>query len=219
MSEVSKTVGQWIVENWGWAVIIFLFFLQGFFKITKIEVNPLGWLIGWIGKHLTADVRKDVADLKGDTVKKFDEIKTDRKKSIDDLKKDYDEKIGALKTDLDFFEKKTDKSIGEMKKGTAQNCNLLKKRLDGVEKSNDMQTVRQIRAHVLDFANSCMNNRRHTKNEFETILKENEDYEALVKKHKLKNAVYKEDFAFIMNCYHDCQKNGTFLNEEHGSES
>lgn len=191
MSEVSKTVGQWIVENWGWAAIILLCFLQVFFKITKIEINPLGWLIGWIGKNFTKDVRQDVAD----------------------LKKDTEEKITALQSDLDTFEKKTDKNINEMKKGTADNCKLLKKRLDNVEKSNDMQTVRQIRAHVLDFANSCMNKRKHTKNEFETIIKENTDYEALVKKYRLKNDVYKEDYEFIMNCYHDCQKNGTFLNE------
>lgn len=191
MSEVSKTVGQWIVENWGWAAVIFLFLLQGLFKITKIEINPLGWLIGWIGKNFTKDVRQDVAD----------------------LKKDTEEKITALQSDLDTFEKKTDKNINEMKKGTADNCKLLKKRLDNVEKSNDMQTVRQIRAHVLDFANSCMNKRKHTKNEFETIIKENTDYEALVKKYRLKNDVYKEDYEFIMNVYHDCQKNGTFLNE------
>ena len=64
MSEISKAVGQWIVNNVGWTVVIFLFVLSGLFKITKIELNPVGWILGWIGKNFTKDVRKDVADLK-----------------------------------------------------------------------------------------------------------------------------------------------------------
>lgn len=218
MNEILKTVWQWILDNFGWTVVIILLLLSGIFKITKVEINPIGAIIGWIGKNFTKDVRKDVADLKKENGEKFEEIKKDRQKSIDDLKKDYNTQIGKLKTDLDSFEKTTNKNIDEMKKGTAENCKLLKKRMDGMEKSNDLQTVRQIRAHVLDFANSCMNKRRHTKNEFETIIKENTDYETLVKKYKLKNDVYKEDYEFIMNCYHDCQKNNSFLGEDLSSK-
>ena len=214
MNEILKTVWQWILNNFGWTVVIILIVLSGIFKITKVEIDPVGAILGWFGKKFTKDVRKDVADLKKETNNKFEEIKTDRQKSIDDLKKDYNSQISVLKTDLDSFEKKTNKNIDEMKKGTTENCKLLKKRMDGMEKSNDMQTVRQIRAHVLDFANSCMNKRRHTKNEFETIIKENTDYEVLVKKYRLKNDVYKEDYEFIMKCYHECQNNGSFLGED-----
>ena len=151
MGEISKAVGQWIVSNVGWTVIIALFILSGLFKITKIELNPIGWIIGWIGKNFTKDVRKDVADLKVDTNTRFEEIKTDRAASIRDLKKelkeDYNKQITDLRTDLDAFETKTNSSIDEMKTGTTANCELLKSRLDLMEKSNDMQTVRQIKAH------------------------------------------------------------------------
>lgn len=191
MAEISKAVGQWIVNNVGWTVLIGLFLLSGLFKITKIELNPIGWVIGWIGKNLTKDVRKDVAD----------------------LKKETDDQIKTLKNDLDSFVQNTNDSIAEMKKSTDRNCNLLKKRLDGMEKSNDLQSVRQIRAHVLDFANSCMNKRRHTKMEFENIISENTQYVAYIKKYKLKNDVYKQDYDFIMKCYHKCQEEGSFLKD------
>lgn len=213
MSEISDAVGKWIVNNVGWTIIIILFVISGLFKITKIELNPIGWIVSWIGKNLTKDVRKDVADLKTDTTNKFEEIKTDHKAQIDDLKKDYNSQISELKADLDLFEKSTNKSIHEMKKGTDSNCKLLKVRLDKMEKSNDMQTVMQIKAHVLDFANSCMNKRKHTKQDFDNIIAENAQYEDLIKKYKLKNNVYKEDFEFIMKCYHKCQEDGTFLTE------
>ena len=206
MSEVAKAVGQWIVGNVGWSVLIVLFILSMLFKITKKEIDPLGWVIGWFGKALTKDVRKDISDFKKST-----------EDNLDDLKKDYNKKITDLRSDLDAFEKSTNKSIGEIKTGTSKNCESLKRRLDKMEKasirSNDMQTIRQIKAHVLDFANSCMNHRKHTKKDFENIIEENTLYESLIKKYRITNDVYTEDFKFIMDIYHKCQKEGSFLNE------
>jgi len=191
MSEISKAVGQWIVGNVGWAVVIVLFILSGIFKLTKIEINPLGWLVGWIGKNLTKDVRKDVAD----------------------LKTDYNTKITDLKDDIDSFEQRTNAAIDEMKSGTSLNCEALKKRLDQIEKSNDLQSVRQIRGHILNFANSCMNGIKHTQKDFDNIFEEDKEYKKFVKKHKVVNARYKEDFEFIVKCYHKCQEENSFLKE------
>ena len=217
MSEVAKAVGQWVVGNLGWSAIILLFLLSCLFKITKKEIDPLGTVIGWIGKALTKDVRLDVSDLKTENEKRFEEIKKDRAEKIEELKTDYNNKISELRTDLDGFKKQTDSGLNEMKTGTVKNCETLKKRLDEMEasnqKSNDMQTVRQIKAHVLDFANSCMNKRKHTKLDFENIIDENTQYEELVKKYNLVNDVYKEDFSFIMKVYHKCQEEGSFLKE------
>lgn len=214
MGEISKAVGQWIVSNVGWTVVIFLFILTGLFKITKIELDPVGAIIGWIGKSLTKDVRKDVAELKRDTELKFAEVKTDREAKIEELKSDYEKKISDLRVDLDSFEERTNANIGEIKTGTTYNCEVLKTRLMEMEKSNDMQTVRQIKAHVLDFANSCLNKRKHTKKDFDNIIKENEEYEALVAKYNLKNDVYAEDYSYIMKVYHKCQDENSFLRDE-----
>lgn len=213
MGEVAKAVGQWIVQNVGWSLLILLFVLQGLFKITKREIDPLGWIIGWIGKAFTKDVRADVKTLSKNTDQKFEEVKKDRAAKIEELKTDYNEKIAALRTDLDGFEATTNASITGMQSGTHDNCMLLKERLDAMEKSNDMQTIRQIKAHVLDFANSCMNGRKHTFRDFRNIIKENKTYESLVAKYDLENDVYKDDFEFIMEIYHDCKKNRSFLND------
>ena len=85
--------------------------------------------------------------------------------------------------------------------------------VEEIKKSNDMQTIRQIRAHVLDFANSCMNHRKHSKQDFENIIDENTLYETLVKKYRIKNKVYEEDYKFIMKIYHHCQDNNCFLRD------
>lgn len=211
MGEISKAVGQWIVGNVGWTVIIILFILSGFFKIVKKDIDPLGWVIGWFGKAFTKDVRKDVAQLRSETKTKFEEVKTDMSKQISDLKKDYNEKVADLRQDLDDFEASTNNSISEIKNGTNDNCHLLQTRLEAMEKSNDMQTVRQIKMHVLNFANSCMNGVRHTVKDFRNIIKENKEYEKLVEKYGIENDVYTDDFAYIMEVYHECKKNRSFL--------
>lgn len=199
MSEFLKPAGQWISQNIPLTVLIVFLILSLFFKIAKIEINPLGWLLGLLGKSLTKDLKKTVLELKDDTNEKID---------------DTNNKIADLRSDLDAFEERTNSSINEMRSGTNTNCELLKTRLDQMEKSNDMQTVRQIKAHVLDFANSCLNHRKHTKKDFDNIIKENEEYEALVKKYSLKNDVYKEDFAYIMKVYHSCQDKDNFLRDD-----
>lgn len=214
MGEISKAVGQWVVANLGWTVIIILFILSGVFKIAKKEIDPLGALIGWIGKAFTKDVRNDIQKLKEDTDANFEKVKKDRNDKVEELKKDYNEKISALRNDLDGFENTTNKSICEMQNGTHDNCQVLKERLDAMEKSNDMQTIRQIKTHVLDFANSCMNGRKHTFRDFRNIIKENKTYQTLVEKYGLENDVYKDDYEFIMEIYHDCKINRSFLNDK-----
>lgn len=214
MGQISKAVGDWIVANVGWSVIILLFIISALFKITKIEINPLGWIISWIGKYLTKDVKNDIAKLSEETNTRFKEVKTDRAAKIEELKSDYNSKISELRVDLDGFEERSNSSIDEIKTGTSANCEMLKQRLNAMEKSNDMQTIRQIKAHVLDFANSCLNKRKHTKQDFDNIIKENQEYEELVAKYGLQNDVYKEDYAFIMKIYHTCQEEGSFLKAE-----
>lgn len=235
MDEFIKYVSQLALNHLGLTTIVILAILSGLFKLTRHEIDPLGWLIGWIGKKFTKDVREDVAQLKKTTDAKFQEIKEDRSRKIDELKTDYEtkiddlrktvvatkeetnNKIAELRRDIDAFETRTNDSMEKMSAGTQINCELLKKRMDQIEKStqlsNDMQTVRQIKAHVLDFANSCMNKRKHTRLDFENIIHENEEYERLVKQYGLVNDVYKEDFEYIMTIYRKCRDERAFLND------
>ena len=58
-----------------------------------------------------------------------------------------------------------------------------------------------IRTLVLDFSNSCLNGRKHTKEEFDHILEENKIYERLVERYEIDNDVYKEAIAYIKRIY------------------
>lgn len=136
--ETMEPVLHWLGGNWGWMVVLF----GMFFEIAPIKLHPITALLGWIGKKLTGDIRKDIAD----------------------LRKDMDE-----------------------------------------------QRMSSIRSLVLDFSNSCLNGRKHTKEEFDHIISENKTYEELVKQYNVKNEVYSEAYEYIKRIYRKRMDRRDFL--------
>lgn len=84
-------------------------------------------------------------------------------------------------------------------------------RLDAVEKKIDENEIGRIRWEVLDFANSCRNGRRHTKDEFDHIISENDKYHKLLDKYEMENGVFDAEYAYIMKLYERCQMQNDFL--------
>lgn len=123
-----KPVVEWLGGNWGWVVVLF----SVFFEIAPIKLHPITAVLGWIGKKLTGDIRKDIADLREDV---------------------------------------------------------------------DQQRMASIRSLVLDFSNSCINGRKHTKEEFDHIIEENKTYKKLVERYDIENEVYKEAYEYILRLY------------------
>lgn len=88
---------------------------------------------------------------------------------------------------------------------------VLKKRADEQRKSIDENEMDRIRWEVLDFANACRNNVRHTKDEFQHIISLNTKYHLLLEKYDSENGVFDEEYAYILQLYHKCQIENDFL--------
>lgn len=136
--ETFGLVMKWLGGNWGWLLAVFCIF----FEITPIKINPITAFLRWIGKKLTGDIRKDIADLREDL---------------------------------------------------------------------DKQRMSSIRSLVLDFSNSCLNGKKHTKEEFDHIIAENNTYEELVKQYNIKNEVYSEAYEYIKRIYRKRMDRRDFL--------
>lgn len=145
MEDATKPIVDFIANNWGWIVTVFL----AFFEITPIKIKPISALCKWIGKKITGSIEEDI------------------------------------------------KNINE--------------RLNETEKAIDYTRMANIKALVLDFANSCRNGRKHSREEFTHILSENDVYESLVKKYDIKNSVYQQDYKFVKDLYQKCLKENSFL--------
>lgn len=91
--------------------------------------------------------------------------------------------------------------------------NELKKHItDSEDKS-----LQDIRRDILDFCNSCMNGRRHTKEEFDFVLKQCDEYEIYIEKNKVKNGVISAAIREIRRLNDKCIQENSFLKE--GEES
>ena len=101
--------------------------------------------------------------------------------------------------------------IDELKRNTDAQYDELKNEISTTQKAVDMQRIANIKSIILDFANSCRNGRKHSKEEFTYILSENNEYEELIKKYHLINNVYTEDFAYIKEIYRECMRENKFL--------
>lgn len=143
--EDLKPALEWLGGNWGWVVAVFCVF----FEVAPIKLHPISFVLNWLGKKLTGDVREDIKDLKA--------------------------------------------------------------RIEETEKAVDYQRMANIKTTILDFANTCRNGVKHSKEEFVHVLAENDDYEKLIEKYGIKNNVYHEDYAFILDIYHECQRENKFL--------
>ena len=103
------------------------------------------------------------------------------------------------------------KDINDMRKNSEGRYAELKSENENIRYAIDMQRIANIKATILDFANSCRNGRKHSKEEFAYVLSENDEYERIIKKYNIINNVYKEDFAYIKEIYHECLRENKFL--------
>lgn len=90
----------------------------------------------------------------------------------------------------------------------------LRKDIREVREQMDENEKDRIRWEVLDFANSCRNKRKHTKDEFEHVVALNKKYKALLKKTNDENGVFEAEYDYIMELYRKRLRKNDFLGME-----
>ncbi|MBO5319082.1 MAG: hypothetical protein J6B01_04650 [Ruminococcus sp.] len=71
--------------------------------------------------------------------------------------------------------------------------------------------VQNWRWNVLDFANSCRNGRRHSRDEWQHTIAQLADYEEYIEHNEIINGVFEEDAKFLREEYQEHSKNNDFL--------
>ena len=90
----------------------------------------------------------------------------------------------------------------------------IKEQLNKIEKDLQEHKIESWRAEILDFANSCMNHRRHTKEEFNNFFKAHDNYEIYVKENGLENGCVDAAFKYVEQIYLHCSETNDFLADE-----
>ena len=98
--------------------------------------------------------------------------------------------------------------------GLMEKVNKIDGLLDKVDKIEaDVKTNEKdrIRWEVLDFANSCRNNRKHTRDEYQHIIALNDKYKELLAQTGDTNGVFEAEYEYIKKLYAERLEKNDFL--------
>ena len=90
---------------------------------------------------------------------------------------------------------------------------VIEAKLDEHIKESSDEMIRKVRADILSFGNTCMNGRPHTKEEFEFVISECDQYEKYIEKTQSKNGVATATIAEIRRLYKKGLHDNSFLKE------
>lgn len=82
------------------------------------------------------------------------------------------------------------------------------KTIDSEVKENEKD---RIRWEILNFANSCHNHRKHTRDEFKHIIELNDKYNTLLEQTHDRNGVFKVEYEYIKKLYDKLNEKDAFL--------
>ena len=77
----------------------------------------------------------------------------------------------------------------------------------------ELKSLQDTRRDILDFCNSCMNGRLHTREEFDFVIAECDTYERYISEKKVKNGVIEAAIKEIKRLYDKCIQEHSFLVE------
>ena len=104
------------------------------------------------------------------------------------------------------------KWIGKLLVGeTCTKIDGIVKKINDIEEQVMTNEKDRIRYEVLDFANSCRNGRRHTRDEFQHIVELNKKYRKLLEATKDENGVFELEYDYVQNLYAECMEKNNFL--------
>lgn len=83
--------------------------------------------------------------------------------------------------------------------------------IKALDEKIDMNEIDHIRWEILNFANSCRNQQRHTKDEFEHIINLHEKYNKILGDRHLTNGLVTIEYEYIEEIYRHCLEKNTFL--------
>ena len=101
----------------------------------------------------------------------------------------------------------------ERLKGLETEMTKIKDSLNDHIRESEVKDLQDTRRDILEFANSCMNGRRHTKEQFDFIIKECDDYESYIEKNDIKNGVVTSAIREIRRLNDKCIQENSFLKE------
>lgn len=87
----------------------------------------------------------------------------------------------------------------------------IEKEMHSIKKDVAEEKINNIRWNVLDYANSCRNGRKHTKDEWYHVIGQLKEYERLVEENDIDNGVMEEETKYLRKVFEERLEKNDFL--------
>lgn len=114
-------------------------------------------------------------------------------------------------TRLDDIEKNNEDMRNEYRNSISSIRQNYNDRLDILERNADEKEAKQLRRNIIAFSDSCRTGDQHTKQHFENVFRDYDDYDAYCTKHKFENHFIEGEMTYIKQVYNECLKENKFL--------
>ena len=98
--------------------------------------------------------------------------------------------------------------------GVNEQYEKIQKRLDELQMEVTEFKVDSWRTEILDFSDSCMNHRRHTKEQFDHVIEILDRYDKYITENKLTNGQVDVAHEYILEIYKQCIRENDFALDE-----
>lgn len=85
------------------------------------------------------------------------------------------------------------------------------KKLDDHIKEDEKEKLESMRRDILEFANSCMNKRKHTQEQFTFVIKKCDEYEKYIEDNHIKNGEISSAIEEIRRLNKKCRQENSYL--------
>lgn len=107
--------------------------------------------------------------------------------------------------------KKMNKDVSDQVKEVRSEVKQVREDLDTHIQDDKREKLEAQRRDILDFANACMNGRKHTQEQFTFVMKKCDEYEKYIEDNNLKNGEIYSAIEEIRRINTKCRQNNTFL--------
>ena len=120
-------------------------------------------------------------------------------------------KINPVSTLLKFIGSNINADLKAEISAVKAEVTTTKEGLEKLDNKVDNNEIDRIRHKILDFSNTCRNNRKHTREEFLHIIALNEKYHKILDERGETNGQIDIEYDYIESIYRKCLENNSFL--------
>lgn len=120
-------------------------------------------------------------------------------------------KWDPLTSILSWFGNRINKTLSKEVAGLSDSVKEQAKKVDALDAKIDMNEIDHIRWEILNFANSCRHEQKHSKDEFEHIINLHQKYGEILDSRNLKNGLISLEYEYIEEIYKRRLEKNDFL--------